>query len=138
MPTLQEIINAYEQVRPKEPGILQNAFDALMPHPAQGPPTPALMTSSLGPVGPFGLPIRERLASLMENPNYLETPLKYRLNMLKGQPMPRSNEFSNLLKQAQDFRTTTSHMSEIVDRKVPAEQLIPEGWVRQLIEGGKR
>jgi len=140
-PTLKDIIDAYNQVRPQEPGIFQNFFDALMPNPAEGPPTPVLMTGQLGPIGAGGLPIRERLSTLMESPDYLSTPLKSRLYMLKGETQPHLSmtmRLKNFLGQA---RSQDAAMRDITGKtaprigsiKPPKEEIAKQGWISEIL-----
>jgi hypothetical protein len=133
------LVNQIQGTRPG--GLLGQLFDLFVPNQQDAvnnvPFGPAQIGSGMGP---YGLPIKDRLAALMESPSYFDQPLAGRLALLKGQPNPSANtgRLMDLIHQAKNFTTTQHQFGNRVGKAVPSEQLIPQGWISKLIQGGRR
>lgn len=140
--TIQDILNARNQARPPEAGMLQTLFDNLFPDPEQGMPIPPLMTGQLGPTGPYGImSMKDRLSALMENPEYFRVPLRSRLAMLKGIPVGEvspsvGRNVGRLREMVGRARGTTLPGGEPRGSTRPPSDVIKnQGWISELLHG---
>ncbi len=121
-------------------GITQPVAEQVPGIQALGQIDPAYLTSLGGGFGLTGaagtLPMKERLASLMESPSYFETPLRDRLALIKGQAPARPPQLQELLQRyaSRGAPNTSARLAQIAGKKPPEPTLYPDGWVSKLIK----
>jgi len=126
--TEQDILDAYSQRRPAEPGIAQTIFDTFFPAPVEGNmPMPFLMPGTLGASpAPPRLGMLSRYKALRESPLWETMPREQQLQALRGQQPTRLSDLSNAL--------TKSSSKYGEHTRGPGWH----GWISPLIKGGRK